>query len=120
MNVHRTGPSTAAVTVLLLATLAGACSSSGRPTVSSVAGEGDQVQVTVQNQRFNDATIYALWSGSRVRLGLVTGNTTQTFETDWGGPELRFEVDLVGGGDFTSDALGVDRGDHVELQIPPQ
>jgi len=82
--------------------------------------------LTVENQGFTDMTIYAV-SGTtgRVRLGQVTGNTTQHlpvpgYLVQLGGT-LRFIADPIGGSRRpVSDELLVGPGDSLTLTIPPQ
>ena len=105
---------------LVLALAAGACASRNAPLLSRQPGEGDQVQLTVENQNFKDATVYAVWgAGSRDRLGLVTGNTTQTFTVPWQGGDMRVEVDFIAGDDVFTEPIGTFRGDHIHVTIPP-
>ena len=82
--------------------------------------------LTVENQGFTDMTIYAV-SGTtgRVRLGQVTGNTTQLLPIPGylvqSGGTLRFIADPIGGSRRpVSDELLVGPGDSVTLTIPPQ
>lgn len=81
--------------------------------------------VQVENRGFTDMVIYAINGGQRVRLGLVTGNSTQTFTvprylTNGGGP-IRFLADPIGGNQTpVSEEMSVRPGDLVTLTIPPQ
>jgi hypothetical protein len=110
-----------------LAFVAAGCASRGREIGDgSDAGYGEAAvaqksQLTAENQNFSDATVYAVWgAGTRQRLGMVTGLTSQTFELNMRGTgELRLQVDFIGGGNFTSDAIYVNPGDHVHITIPP-
>jgi hypothetical protein len=78
----------------------------------------EPVRLTVQNQRFEDATIHALWKGgARRRVGMVTGMTTQTFTFDWVSDEVRLEVDFIAAEDYTVEPIEVDEGDHLDLTI---
>ena len=77
-----------------------------------------QVLLTVQNNRFEDASIYALWrGGARKRVGTVTGMTSQTFTFEWVSDEVRLEVDFVAADGYTVDPIDVDPGDHLDLVI---
>lgn len=106
--------------ILAAAVLASGCASSGRPIVSREEGAGTDVQITVENQNFKDATIYAVWgTGPRDMLGMVTGNTTQTFTTPSRIGDLRVRVDLIAGDDVVSESMGVFEGDHIHVTIPP-
>jgi hypothetical protein len=82
--------------------------------------------LTVENQGFTDMKIYAV-SGTtgRVRLGEVTGNTTQNLPIPGyliqSGGTLRFIADPIGGSRRpVSDELLVGPGDSLTLTIPPQ
>ena len=79
---------------------------------------GSVVRLTVQNNSFNDATIYAEWSsvGQR-RIGIVTGKTSETLVFDWESPRLRIEAKFMAGQGFTTDEMGVWQGDHLNLVI---
>ena len=86
----------------------------GRP-----AGE-TTVQVTIDNQAFYDATVWALWEGgSRERVGAVTALTTRTFTLNQRRDAVRFEVDFLTGPDFVGDRISVFPGDHIDLTLPP-
>jgi hypothetical protein len=108
------------LSIFLVLLAAGACASGGRLVEPREAGAQD-VQITVENQNFKDAVIYAIWgSGPRNRLGMVTGNTTQTLRTQLrGGGDLRIEVDFIAGDDVVTQSMGVFQGDHVHVRIPP-
>lgn len=84
---------------------------------SSIRRE-EPVRLTVQNNRFEDATIHAIWKGGlRRRVGLVTGMTTQTFTFDWVSDVIQLEVDFIAAEDYTVDPIDVDEGDHLDLVI---
>lgn len=109
--------------LLALALLIAACASGG-PAQSGnpfQGGTSDQetVQVTVHNQNFKDATIWALWDGTRIRVGDVTGNTSRAFTIRYRRDRVRFEVDYVAGGGYVGDPIDVSPGDHLELTLRP-
>lgn len=80
----------------------------------------NEIQVTVRNQNFSDASVWAIWrAGARVRLGSVTGNTSRTFSTAWRGDVIQFEVDFLGGGEYTTQSYPVNEGDHLDLTLRP-
>jgi hypothetical protein len=119
---------TAGSALLALALVTTGCASSGREVEGADAGFGgesqaevQEAQLTAENQNFSDATLYAVWgAGTRQRLGMVTGLTSQTFKMNLrGSGELRLEVDFIAGGNFTSDRVFVNPGDHVHITIPP-
>lgn len=99
-------------TLLLLLTLA--CSANpwerGDPAETPVT-------VTVENHNFNDATIYAVIRTSRIRLGRVTGNGSQTFELPYRPTDVAFLIDLLAGRTFTTNSVLVSPGDEVQLVI---
>ena len=78
----------------------------------------------VENQGFSDMVIYAVTGTQRVRLGLVTGNSTQSFTIPnyliRGAGPIRFLADPVGGERTpVSEEISVQPGDVVGLTIPP-
>jgi len=92
-------------------------------------GAGDPVQsakpapdpagltIEVENHNFSDATIYAFDSGNRLRLGRVTGKTTQSFTFRWYQNELQIIVDFTGGGWIVSDKQPVYPGVDDNLRL---
>ena len=55
------------------------------------AALGQPIQLTVENNDFNDAVVYANWQGSvRHRVGLFTGKTKQTVTFPWRGDIVQF------------------------------
>ena len=82
---------------------------------------GSVVQLTVQNNDFKDATVYAVWEGgTRRRIGMVTGKTSATFTFDWVSHTMHIEADFVAGEGFISDTIEVWEGDHLDLVIMNQ
>ena len=79
---------------------------------------GSVIQLTIQNNRFNDATIYAEWSGiGRRWVGRVTGKTSETFMFDWKSHSVTIEADFIAGGTFATTEIEVYGGDHLDLVI---
>ena len=104
------------VAVLLLC--AGVLSCAGRASGSATQRERQTVQLTVLNNRFEDATIHALWQGgAKRRVGVVTGMTSQTFTFEWVSEVVRFEVDFVAADDYMVEPIDVTAGDHLDLVI---
>jgi hypothetical protein len=105
--------------------LVAACSALREDTPPSPFENGGNVpqniQITVDNQDWRDATLYADWNGVRQRVGMITGKTTQTFSTPWRDYMVRLDIDFVGGGGIPSrDPIQVQAGDHLDYTIMPQ
>ncbi len=117
-----------AALVLVPAALAlPACAGSRGPgDASPEAGPVKTAAVEVRNLGFADMTLYAITAtGTRVRLGVVTGNSTQRLTLSShlvrGGGRLRFLADPIGGSRTpVSEELFVAAGETVTLTIPPQ
>lgn len=104
---------------LVVVTSIAACSSRAENVMQQ--GEDQTVRVTVQNNDFRDAAIYAEWNSvGRRRVGMVTGKTSETFTMQWQSEVVRFDVDFVPGSGFTSDAIDVYEGDHLDFVIQNQ
>lgn len=111
-------------TVLALSAVVATCASpqSRNPFASTGAGSGsNSIQVRVENQNFGDATVYAIRSGQRIRLGQVTGKSEKSFSMPWRfSLPLQFEVDIVGGRGCGVRPISVDPGDKVWVRVPSQ
>jgi hypothetical protein len=110
--------------VVALVTLAGCASSpTTRASVDPFgdAGAGsEEVLLTVENNDFRDASIYAIWNGVRRRVGSVTGKTSETFRMEWRSEDIQLEIDFLGGGDYVSERVPVTQGDHLNFVIMGQ
>lgn len=108
------------LTVISLALALAACGSRG----TSVSGESprsaDEITVTVKNENFYDATVYACRSTRQQRLGVVSSNNTRTFTFRWVTGPLRMLVDFTGAGSHISDMITVEPGDNVDFVITSQ
>jgi hypothetical protein len=107
---------------LSLALGMGACATA-RPSAGadpfSGGGQPEDVLITVENNDFRDANLYAVWNGVPRRVGSVTGKTTRTFRTLWRSEYLQFHVDFLGQGEYRTEVVPVDRGDHLSFVIMP-
>ena len=106
--------------IVVLATAA--CAGGSRETAPEPT---ESAAVQVQNQGFSDMVVYAVNGGQRIRLGLATGNSTNTFTIPRhlirGAGGIRFLADPVGGTRTpVSEEMTVNPGDIVTLTIPPQ
>jgi hypothetical protein len=83
-----------------------------------------ETAVKVQNQNYLDMNVYVVRGGQRIRIGTVTGLSTQVFmlRPDMIGPasDVQFEIHPIGGRRNTrSETISVQPGDVIELTIPP-
>ena len=81
--------------------------------------------IEVDNQNFNDMTIYVYEGSQRVRLGSVPGVSTRTFRIPerllFGISALRFQADPLGGGASPiTGEIAVSAGESLRLVIPPR
>jgi hypothetical protein len=107
---------------VLILLLQGGCALRGegvRPDPET-GGAPEPTFLEVENQNFRDARIYVIWEGVRTRVGMVVGNTTETFRFEkQQGQLLRVEVIFIAGGGFTTDEMQVWPGEVARLVIPP-
>lgn len=106
-------------TVLLAVALLACAGHRNKPRVPD-----EPTYLTVQNQSFSDMNIYALRSTQRIRLGMVTGNSTKQLTIPafliFGATPLRFLADPIGSQRTPiSHEITVQPGDNIELIIPP-
>ena len=118
------GPAVLPLLLLLFvaAGIGAGCAGSRSSGDSPFAGGGareEPVRLTVHNRNFKDATIWAHWRGTRVRVGRVGGNSTETFEMRYRNDHVRFEVDFLAGGGYVGEGIDVRPGDRLELVIRP-
>jgi hypothetical protein len=76
------------------------------------------ITVHVDNQNFNDVTVYLVWRSDRRRLGSVGGHTRASFTSPWYGPELQVELDVLAGSRIRGDRVAVNPGDEMVIEIP--
>lgn len=99
------------------ALLVGACASAEERAALGDAAMRGEVSITVENQNFYDANVYALLGTERRRLGSVTGNQTATFTFPWTPQPVRMQVDFIGADGFVTESIPVNPGDDLELLI---
>lgn len=102
-----------------------ACSMGGggepRADPFSGANGGDSdgpVFIEVRNDNLYEARIYAVWDGTEFRLGTVRGKSTQTLETRWRAGDLHVRVDVIAGGELTSQRLNAWPGETLLVIVP--
>lgn len=110
------------VAVVALGVTGCASLSSGDNPFSGEGGEGARsIRIDVRNLNFNDATLHAVSSGSRYRMGTVSGKSDASFEVRWEGQQtLEIEIDLLAGGRHTTRPISVSPQDRVQLVIQPE
>jgi len=97
-----------------------ACSTGPGPSRASFQGSSpeDSIRIFVTNLNFMDATIWAVTSGTRERLGIVTGKREAVYAIPWEGyMDLQMEIDILSGPRCFTESLPVDPGDDIELII---
>jgi hypothetical protein len=113
-------------TARLLPLLTAALLACGGGTPAGAPAPDAEAAVEVENLGFADVTVYAISAtGARVRLGQVSGNSTQRLTVPAhlvrGGERLRFLADPIGGSQGpVSEELYVAPGETVGLMIPPR
>ena len=81
-------------------------------------GASRPIRIDILNRNFNDASVWAVYVGDRIRLGTVVGKGEARFQLPWNGAEsVYMEIDLVGGDRCVTDPLTVDEGDILYLEI---
>ena len=85
--------------------------------VASGPEQSEVVLLTVENNDFRDANIFAFWDGVRDRVGFVTGKTSRTFRMKWRSERVQIGVDFVGRGGQRSGNVDVWPGDHLNYVI---
>ena len=100
-----------------VALFAAACGSA-RQRIGERGPDPDrEVSVTVKNENFYDAAVYACRGTLQDRLGVVTSNTTRDFTFRWITSDLRFLIDFTGAGRYLSTAMHVETGDELQFVI---
>jgi len=96
------------------------CSHQGRSTGSSFSSDpgSNSVRIYVTNRNFMDATVWAVTTGTRKKLGTVIGKQEEVFTLPWDfSTDLWLEIDMLAGGRCTTEPLPVDPGDDLEVVI---
>lgn len=112
------------IAVIAAAVLAGCGAGAPGPSTAdpfSAASDGPgTVSIHVRNLNFSQATLWAVSRGGRQRLGVVGGKADAVYRIPWTFPQpMEIEIDLLAGPRCTTEALDVDPGDILELQIEP-
>lgn len=111
----------AAFAALLLLPLTAACASGGEDGYD--AGPlGHYATLIVENDNTSNVTVYALRSGTRQRMGTVTGLSTERLEIRRtmlsGAGELNVGIDPLGSNRmYTAYPIYVSEGDVIEVTV---
>lgn len=97
--------------------VAAACASSGQPTRAPRTERGYDYTLEVRNQNFNTVTVYLYRLGSRDRMGVVEGNTTQTYSFDSQFTAVRILMSFLAGGCVLTEELPLIEGDDLLLIV---
>ena len=105
--------------LLVMAVAVAGCA--GSPEVSNPfergGGASRNIRINVVNNNFNEATVRAVARTER-RLGVVQGNSRQSFTLAWPTvDDLRIRIDVLAGDRFTTNRISVGPGDAVYLTI---
>ncbi len=71
----------------------------------------------MRNQNFTPVTIYLYRPGTNDRLGMVEGNSTQTYTFDWPSIDVRILIDFLAAGCVLTQELPLVQGDVLLLTI---
>jgi len=113
-------PALRSATFALVMAATACASSGGRAGAPEPFGgsEPTTVRIIIQNLNFQDARIYTYRADTRRMLGTVTGKSDRQFVIDWDYPApMYLEIDMLAGPRCFTEALPVDPGDILELQI---
>jgi len=110
---------TGALLALSLSACAGGAGGPAPGDPFSAASDGPRtVSIHVRNLNFSQATLWAVSRGGRQRLGVVGGKEDAVYRIPWTFPQpMEIEINLLAGPRCTTEALEVDPGDVLELQI---
>jgi len=89
------------------------------PEVPVRANSFEPIAIEIDNQNFSDLTVYLIWNADRRRLGSVGGKRSATFRSNWYGPILQVEVELLAGARHAGPSFSVSPGDDILVEIPP-
>ncbi len=109
------------VAAVLIALVAGAaCGGERSPATSALQTQGDAL-LTVTNDYWLDAVVYAVQAGTRQRIGTVAGFSSDTLplrRTMVGAGSIRLLVEPIGSSTrHVTEPVHVDPGDMVDLRI---
>ena len=114
----------AVLAAFLALSVAGCASQSGPRFLIGNRAQSQDIRIQVVNDNFLDMSVYAMTDGVNLRLGDVTGKSSDSFTLDLDrvspSQGLRLLADPIGSRNaFLSDAVSVIPGTTVILNISP-
>lgn len=79
----------------------------------------EPITIEIDNQNFSDLTAYLIWNADRRRLGSVSGKRAATFRSNWYGPVVQVEVEILAGRRHAGPSFSVSPGDDILVEVPP-
>lgn len=100
----------------------GACAPATEQARNTYPVRSSKAQLVVQNQNWQDVTVYLLSSNAKIRLGTVTSMSKGSFEIPdayvLGVSDINVQADPIGSGrTFVSGPIQVYPGARVELRV---
>ncbi len=94
------------------------CAPRLQPAFGSDGGDRTLV-LEVSNQNFNEATIYVIRYGDRIRAGNVIGKSRATLRVPWASSAgLRVEIRLLADESCLTREVSASPGDIVAVEVP--
>jgi hypothetical protein len=121
---HATSPLRHIMASLMLALALTSLGCPARRPLRNADDAPKQTTIDVQNQGFNDMTVYVIVGGARTRLGIAPGNKTTTLTIPAylvsATTYLRFVADPIGGNRTpVTEEIDVSPGDQLVMIINP-
>jgi len=107
------------LTAIVSGLVLGGCQT-GRDLSNPFSGRqaDDKLTIYVTNLAFMDATLYAVTTGTRHKLGRVTGKREAVYTMPLPFPTMmHIEIDMMAGPKCFTERLTVDPGDELELIV---
>jgi hypothetical protein len=115
MNTRLSPPALALAALFLLA---GCAAGGSRDNPFSESADRREIKLSITNLDFNEATVYAITSGSRQRVGRVMGKKEEEFILPlYSTSDFYLEIDILAGPRCRTERVTVQPGDHLELTI---
>ena len=118
----RRHPSSTGVWLLALVLALGSlsCRAVGRTPAVRAVHEG-AIAIEVTNEGADDATIYVLYDGGKLKLGVVPGKQRETFELAWlRALEIRFEIVIGDDTTIRTSPRMLAPGDVISVTVPEE